>query len=185
MAQADQLTSDSLLWLANEYKKESEYLTGRLPIVIAQYQDVINNNAPLAEILSAKQLVENVSSSINQCNSTATSIALKAITDTLISTDVTNAIMALECSVEKLKMAQDKLEDVRNTLIVIGRFIELGAVLISAVPAAGIGLPLVGIASVIDGIDKILSTELKKSLSPDDLKTISDILAKKCSKISA
>jgi hypothetical protein len=184
MSQAAQLTSDDLTWLANEYKKQSEYLSGQLPIVIAKYQDLVNRNAPLPEILVARQAIEDVSSSINKCNTSAIRIALKAITDTLIGTDVTNAKKALECSAAKLKIAQDKLEDVRNTLIIISRFIELATVLIAAAPAAGAGLPLAAIASVIDGIDKVLSTEIKKSLTPAELNAVSDILAKKCSKAS-
>lgn len=184
MTQAAQLTSDDLTWLANEYRKQSEYLSGQLPIVIAQYQHLVNKNAPLPEILAAKQAIEDVSSSINKCNTTATRIALKAITDLLIGTDVTNAKKTLECSVAKLKMALDKLEDVRNTLIIIGRFIELASVLIVAAPAGGAGLPLAAIASVIDGIDKVVSTELRKSLTPAELNEISEILGKKCSKAS-
>jgi len=179
----DQLAPNDLTWLAAEYKKESDYLHKQQPELIVIYQDLISREAPLAEILRAKQELENLlSSSSNSCNTKATYIALKAITDTLIDTDVKNARIALECSVAKLKMAQDKLEDVRNKLIIVGKFIELGAVLIAAAPTAGAGLPLASIASVIDAIDNVVSIKLKKTLSQAEWDGVSEILATKCAK---
>jgi len=79
-------------------------------------------------------------------------------------------------------MAQDKLEDVRNKLIIVGKFIELGAVLIAAAPTAGAGLPLASIASVIDAIDNVVSIKLKKTLSQAEWDGVSEILATKCAK---
>ena len=178
----DQLAPNDLTWLAAEYKKESDYLHKQQPELIVIYQDLISREAPLAEILRAKQELENLLSSTNSCNTKATHIALKAITDTLIDTDVKNARNALECSVAKLKMAQDKLEDVRNKLIIVGKFIELGAVLIAAAPTAGAGLPLASIASAIDAIDNVVSIELKKTLSQAEWDGVSEILATKCAK---
>jgi len=180
----DQLASNDLNWLATEYKKESDYLHKQQPKLIVIYQDLINREAPLAEILRAKQELEDLLTSSNSCNTKATYIALKAITDTLIDTDVKNARNALECSVAKLKMAQDKFEDVRNNLIIVGKFIELGAVLIAAAPTAGAGLPLASIASVIDAIDNVVSIELKKTLSQAEWDGVSEILATKCAKAS-
>jgi hypothetical protein len=180
MTQASCLINTDLDTLALECKAISKKFEKQLLVLIEEYMRLVNENQPLAVILAKKREIEDVQSKINQCNTESTQLALKAISDAMIQTDVKNAKKTIGCSIAKLKIALDKLENARNTLIVAAKFLELVGIVIAATTAGGPGLPLAAIASVVMGIDGIVSTELSKTLSAAELEEIAADIAKNC-----
>lgn len=181
MAQDSELTADDLRLQSDEHIKAATHLSAMLPVEINRYQQLINKNASLEEILAAKKDIDDLATTISDNNRTALDLALKAATAQLTKTDLKNAAKSLECSIGKLKLALDNLEETRNVLTVIAGFIKLGGVLVAAVPTAGTPIALASIKTVIDEFDKLVSKELKKSLSPDELERLILKLSANCS----
>lgn len=183
MTQDSELTADDLRLQSDEHIKIATHLSDRLSIGINSYQELINRNASLEEILAAKKDIDDIATAISDNNRTALDLALKAATTQLMKTDVKNAAKSLECSIGKLKLALDNLEEIRNVLTVVAGFIKLGGVLVSTFPTAGTPIGLASIRAVIDEFDNLVSKELKKSLSSDDFEKLVIKLSTNCNNL--
>jgi hypothetical protein len=177
MTQDNLLSSNDLRSQADQHNATVERLSKKLPVLINRYQELVNMNASLDEILVSKKDIDDLASSIAENTRIALELTLKAVTSELMETDVNRARQAIDCSTGKLKLALDKLEDTRNALIVVAGFIRISGALLATASATGVA----SIKNVIDEFDNLVSIQLKKSLSAEDLERIKKMLSEKCS----
>jgi hypothetical protein len=96
----------------------------------------------------------------------------------LKSADVANAKAALQCSIDKVKLALNNLAEFENFLSVAARFVEFAAKLSAA--AAGAPLGFLAVANLIKEIDDIINMTLAETLSQEELQKIINDVMKDC-----
>lgn len=135
---------------------------------------------PMSRILDLKDLLESVNLQINQANDESLKLTFIAMQNILISSDLEDPIAAINCSLDKVKLALNNLAQLRNALTITGLFFKLGSSMIAATVAGPIGF--VQIVSIIEQIDSTVNTELQAVLSQDELNELRSRLAVNCSK---
>jgi hypothetical protein len=96
----------------------------------------------------------------------------------LNSADVANAKAALQCSINKIILALNNLNEFENFLSVATRFVEFAAKLSAA--AAGAPLGFLAVANLIKEIDDIIHMTLAETLPVEELQRINDEVMKDC-----
>jgi hypothetical protein len=101
-----------------------------------------------------------------------------AMLSLLKSADVANAKAALQCSINKIILALNNLNEFENFLSVATRFVEFAAKLSAA--AAGAPLGFLAVANLIKEIDDIIHMTLAETLPVEELQRINDEVMKDC-----
>ena len=103
-----------------------------------------------------------------------------AMIGVLKSADVANAKEALTCSIDKIKLALNSMDEFENFLAVAKRFVEFAAQLSAA--AAGAPLSVLAIANLIKEVDDIIKMTLKETLTKEEFDQLKQKIMADCSK---
>lgn len=119
-----------------------------------------------------------LSKRISDSEQHATDLNRTAMLSLLKSADVANAKAALQCSIDKVKLALNNLDEFENFLSVATRFVEFAAKLSAA--AAGAPLGFLAVANLIKEIDDIIHMTLAQTLPEEELQRIINEVMKDC-----
>lgn len=140
----------------------------------------IKNPPPMPRILELRDLLEAVNLQINQANDESLRLTFIAMQNILTNSDLEDPVAAINCSLDKVKLALDNLAQLRNALTITGLFLKLGSSMIAATMAGPIGF--VQIVSIVQEIDATVNTELGAVLSQDELEALRSRLSVNCAK---
>lgn len=115
---------------------------------------------------------------INASEDHARDLNRTAMLSLLKSADVANAKAALQCSIDKVKLALNNLAEFENFLAVATRFVEFAAKLSAA--AAGAPLSFLAVANLIKELDDIIHMTLAETLPEEELQKIINEVMKDC-----
>ena len=128
-------------------------IRGRLQF---ELQQLIAIGASSALIAQKNTEIQGVNSRISDEARTAENLDAKAILDTLVETNVSDAMKAINCTKDKVTKAVEKINSIRRVFQYIDLFIRLGAAIVGA---AATGSPAAQIKAIIDSIDTLYQTD--------------------------
>lgn len=155
---SSELQSNEVFAHAEQHRNRARQLMdirGRLQLKL---QQLINQGASLTEINEIKQEILDTNSRISKEIQISNDLDAKAITGILISTDVGNAIEAIEEANVRVKEAVEKINSIKKAFQYIDLFIRLGGAIANA---ATTGSPAAQIKAIIETIDTLYQTDFQ------------------------
>jgi hypothetical protein len=168
------LSSPDIKETADSYKDlAQDILLVGLPKANDNLLDAIERNATATELLRLQEERLKMQRRFNDCTNKALELDAKSLSGALQSVDIGNALNVINCSTGKAKLAIQRLDDIRAMLVILTAFLELGAELTSAAATGGIA----HLKPIIEKVDDLVNTELKRSLTESEIQEISNELA--------
>ena len=153
---SSKLTPNEVFDHAEQHRDKARQLMERRGRLQAELQELIDRGASLADINEKKQEIQKTNSEISKEVQMAQDLDAKAILDLLISTDVENAMEAINQANEQVKKAVEKINTIRRVFQYIDLFIRLGGAIANA---ATTGSPAAQIKAIIEAIDTLYQTD--------------------------
>lgn len=149
---SSQLTSDQIDTHGVQHLALAGQLENRRGQLKAKRKDLIERGASLADINDINEKIQEINSRHATEIRKANHLDALAIKKKLASTDVTNAMEAINKASEQVKKAVEKIEGIKRVLEYIDLFIRLGGAIANA---AITGTPAAQIKAIIEEIDKL------------------------------
>jgi hypothetical protein len=158
---SSQLTPDKLFTYSQQYRDIAILLIKIIGKLQFELQQLQNSGASIANIDKKQGEIQETNSRITKVITIANELNTQAIRDILVSTDVENAMDAINKASEQVIEAVDEINSIRKTLEYIDLFIRVGGAIVNA---AITGTPAAQIKAIIGAIDKLYQTDftLKK-----------------------
>lgn len=153
---SSQLTPDEVFTHAQQHRDKASQLMERRGRLQAELQELRNGGASVADINEKNGEIQDTNSRIAKEITTANDLDAKAILGILISTDVGNAMDAINKASEQVIEAVEKINSIRRVLQYIDLFIRIGGAIVNA---ATTGTPAAQIKTIIEAIDTLYQTD--------------------------
>lgn len=153
---SSQLTPDEVFTHAQQHRDRARELMDIRGRLQAELQQLRNQGASLADINQINEKIKETNSRNSKEITTASDLDAKAILDSLISTDVGNAMDAINKASKQVTKAVEKIEGIKRVLEYIDLFIRLGGAIVNA---AITGTPPAQIKAIIEAIDTLYQTD--------------------------
>lgn len=147
---SSQLTPDEVFTHAQQHRDNASQLMERRGRLQAELQQLRNGGASVADINEKNGEIQDTNSRTSKEIQMANDLDAKAILNILISTDVENAIDAINKASKQVKKAVEKINSIKRVLQYIDLFIRIGGAIVNA---ATTGTPAAQIKAIIEAID--------------------------------
>ncbi len=160
------ISPEDLRETARDFRDMGNRLTTRVLLLQNELGDILSAGGSQDDIDAKREEIDATSSRINQCFTRSMELNTKAALGILTSTDVTNAVLRIGCVTSKVRLAVDKLNQIRSALRFVAVFIDIGAAI--ATLGASNGVSPANIRTLIENIEALSQVE-DNSLSQDDI----------------
>ena len=156
-----QLTSANLLDTAQGYREAAEELMntrgrGRLQF---ELQQLIDSQAPLADINAKQQEISDINTNITRCVQKAQDLDAIAILDIIAATNVQEAMQQISQAKDKVLRAVKGINNIRRTLQYVNLFIRVAGAIVSAATTIS---PPAQIKAIIEAINILYEADFSE-----------------------